>query len=42
MKIEIQRPLFAWHCLEDHPALATIKQLLETVPERQTPRRTSP
>ena len=27
MKIQIQKPLFAWDCLEDHPALATIKQL---------------
>ena len=28
MKIQIQKPLFAWDCLEDHPALATIKQLI--------------
>jgi hypothetical protein len=33
MKIQIQKPLFAWDCLEDHPALATIKQLLETIPD---------
>jgi Transposase DDE domain len=33
MKIQIQKPLFAWDCLEDHPALATIKRLLETVPD---------
>ena len=28
VKIQIQKPLFAWDCLEDHPLLATIKQLL--------------
>ena len=33
MKIQMQKPLFAWDCLEDHPILATIKQLLETVPD---------
>jgi hypothetical protein len=33
MRIQIQKPLFAWDCLEDHPALATIKRLLETVPD---------
>ena len=33
MKIQIQKPLFAWDCLEDHPVLATIKQLLETIPD---------
>jgi len=35
MKIQMQKPLFAWDCLEDHPALATIKQLLETIPDGQ-------
>jgi hypothetical protein len=29
----MQKPLFAWDCLEDHPVLATIKQLLETIPD---------
>jgi len=33
MKIQIQKPLFAWDCLEDHPALATIKRLIETIPD---------
>jgi hypothetical protein len=33
MKIQMPKPLFAWDCLEDHPALATIKQLLETIPD---------
>jgi len=33
MKIQVQKPLFAWDCLEDHPVLATIKQLLETIPD---------
>jgi hypothetical protein len=33
MKIQMQKPLFAWDCLEDHPILATIKQLLETIPD---------
>ncbi len=33
MRIQIQKPLFAWDCLEDHPLLATIKQLLETIPD---------
>ena len=33
MKIQMQKPLFAWDCLEDHPLLATIKQLLETIPD---------
>ncbi len=33
MKIQMQKPLFAWDCLEDHPVLATIKQLLETIPD---------
>ena len=33
VKIQIQKPLFAWDCLEDHPLLATIKQLLEAIPD---------
>ena len=33
MKIQVQKRLFAWDCLEDHPALATIKQLLEAIPD---------
>lgn len=33
MRVQIQKPLFAWDCLEDHPLLATIKQLLETIPD---------
>jgi hypothetical protein len=33
VKIQIQKPLFAWDCLEDHPLLATIKQLLATIPD---------
>jgi hypothetical protein len=33
MKIQAQKRLFAWDCLEDLPALATIKQLLETIPD---------
>ena len=33
MKIQMQKPLFAWDCLEDHPVLATIKQLLEAIPD---------
>jgi hypothetical protein len=33
VKIQIQKPLFAWDCLEDHPALATIKRLLESIPD---------
>ncbi|MGA9041575.1 MAG: transposase [Terriglobales bacterium] len=33
VKIQMQKPLFAWDCLEDHPVLATIKQLLEAIPD---------
>ena len=33
MKIAIQLPLFAWECLEDHPALVTIRRLLEAIPD---------
>jgi hypothetical protein len=34
VKIHIQKPLFAWDCLEDRPALATTKQLPETFGRR--------
>jgi hypothetical protein len=34
MRVSIQKPLFAWDCLEDHPTLATIKKLLETIPDQ--------
>lgn len=33
MKIAVQKPLFAWDCLEDLPALGTIKKLLDTLPD---------
>src|SRR5271157_1256402 len=33
MIILTQKRLFAWDCLEDHPTLATIKELLETMPD---------
>jgi hypothetical protein len=33
MKIQPQKPLFAWGCLDDNPTLATLKQLLETIPD---------
>jgi hypothetical protein len=33
MKIAIQKRLFAWECLEDHPALVTIKRLFESIPD---------
>ena len=33
MKIAIQLPLFAWECLEDHPALVTIRRVLESIPD---------
>jgi hypothetical protein len=33
MRVEVQKPLFAWDCLEDHPTLATIKKLLEVIPD---------
>jgi hypothetical protein len=35
MKISIQKPLFAWDCLEDHPTLGTIKELLEAIPDEK-------
>jgi hypothetical protein len=33
MGIDVQKPLFAWQCLEDHPALVTIRLLLECIPD---------
>ncbi len=33
MKVQVQKPLFAWDCLEDFPALATIHDLLEAIPD---------
>ena len=33
MKIAIQKPLFAWDCLEDHPSLVTLRRLLEAIPD---------
>jgi hypothetical protein len=34
MRVSIQKPLFAWDCLEDHPTLATIKKLLDAIPDQ--------
>ena len=33
MRIAITKPLFAWDCLEDSPALQTIHKFLEAVPD---------
>jgi hypothetical protein len=33
MGIDVQKPLFAWQCLEDHPALVTVRRLLECIPD---------
>lgn len=33
MIVQKQKRLFAWDCLEDHPTLVTIKELLETIPD---------
>ena len=33
MIIQTQKRLFAWDCLEDHPTLLTIKELLEIIPD---------
>jgi hypothetical protein len=33
MKIPVTKPLFAWDALEDSPTLATIRRLLEAVPD---------
>ena len=33
MRIAIQKPLFAWDCLEDYPALVTVRRLFEAIPD---------
>ena len=33
MRIHYTKPLFAWECLEDHPTLTTIKELLWVLPD---------
>jgi hypothetical protein len=33
MRIALTKPLFAWDCLEDSPSLATIRELLASVPD---------
>ena len=33
MRIAIQKPLFAWDCLEDHPSLVTLRRLFESIPD---------
>ena len=33
MRIAIQKPLFAWDCLEDHPSLVTLRRLFEAIPD---------
>jgi hypothetical protein len=33
MRIAIQKPLFAWDCLEDHPTLVTLRRLFESIPD---------
>jgi hypothetical protein len=33
MRIFIQKPLFAWDCLEDHPSLVTLRRLFEAIPD---------
>jgi hypothetical protein len=33
MHIAITKPLFAWDCLQDSPSLATVKELLASVPD---------
>ena len=35
MKIQINKRLFAWDCLEDSPTLKTIKQLLDILPDEK-------
>ena len=40
MKVQVQKPLFAWDCLEDFPALApTIRDLLGAIPDLHAPPR---
>lgn len=33
MHIDVTKPLFAWDCLEDNPALATVKKFLRSIPD---------
>ena len=33
MRVAIQKPLFAWDCLEDHPPLVTLRRLFESIPD---------
>ena len=33
MRIQMTKPLFAWDCLEDDPALKRIQQLLDVIPD---------
>ena len=33
MQIHMTKPLFAWGCLEDSPALKTLRQVLAAVPD---------
>jgi len=33
MRIAATKPLFAWDCLEDSPSLATIRALLDAIPD---------
>lgn len=33
MRINVTKPLFAWECLDDSPSLATVKELLATIPD---------
>ena len=35
MRVQINKPLFAWDCLEDSPTLKTIKQFLEILPDQE-------
>lgn len=33
MRIDWQKPLFAWDCLEDSPSLKTVREIMATVPD---------
>ena len=33
MRIQQQKRLFAWDCLEDHPPLSTLKEVVQTIPD---------
>lgn len=35
MRITLSKPLFAWDCLEDSPALKTVRELLAAIPDRK-------